>query len=233
MPKASSSKTSTARVLGADAALDALAPIIEAAKATGGKRVLAVDPGDDHVGVAAGVGLGQQPATDDELLVSFETTPSAWMVTLRSMAICGWVDVLVMEDFVLIPDRAMQQSGSRMHTARLLGAMGWLVADHNLEVDYTISQAANNGGVVPAESGPAVPIYPFYQQPSIKATTQSILRSMGVKPEPCGNSGHARDAQLHWWFFVLGQRNMLTGIRPAPWNAGIAEPYNTIHAYAQ
>ncbi len=232
MPRADGSKTSTARILDADAALDALATIIEGAKATGGKRVLAVDPGDDHVGVAAGVGLGQQPTSDDELMTSFETTPAAWMITLRSMAICGWVDVLVMEDFVLIPDRAMQQSGSKMHTARLLGAMGWLVADHNLEVGYLIEQAQQNGGALPAESGPAVPIYPFYQMPSIKATQQSILRSMGVKPEPCGNSGHARDAQLHWWHFVMGQRGLLTGIKPAPWNAGISEPANTIHAYA-
>jgi hypothetical protein len=232
MPRADGSKANTASVLGADAALDKLASIVEAAKATGGKRVLAVDPGDDHVGVAAGVGLGQGAVTDDELLVSFETTPSAWMLTLRSLAICGWVDVLVMEDFVLIPDRAMQQSGSRMHTARLLGAMGWLVADHNLEVDYAISQAAENGGALPDGGGPAVPIYPFYQQPSIKATQQSILRSMGVKPEPCGNSVHARDAQLHWWHFVMGQRGLLTGIKPAAWDAGLSEPANTIHAYA-
>jgi hypothetical protein len=111
--------------------------------------------------------------------------------------------------------------------------MGWLVSDNNLEAEYKIEHARDHAGALPPGAGPAVPIYPFYQQPSIKNTMRSILRSMGVTPEPCGNSEHARDAQLHFWMFVLGQRNMLTGIKPAPWDAGLSEPANTIHAYAQ
>lgn len=159
--------------------------------------IVAIDPGEHHVGIAIGYGLGVS-MKDDELVMSLETTPARALPALWYAIQCGWIDCLVVETFRLQPDKAMAQSGSEMNTSQMIGAIKLM-----LQLNESNGERMNL---------PAL----FWQAPSIKPTTKAVLKSMNILPTSVG-SDHARDAELHWWHLLLSRRELLPGRRLAPW----------------
>lgn len=93
------------------------------------------------------------------------------------------VDILVVEEWRLFADKAVQQVGSKMETSQLIGA-----------IKYICRTLAGEGLVV------------SWQQPSIKNPTRSVvksrsLRSMADELKVPGD--HARDAELHGYYYIL------------------------------
>jgi hypothetical protein len=159
-------------------------------KETSDMCVIAIDPGDTHIGVSIGV-VSHVPE-QSQILFSLEMERRANLEFIQDMLSAGWVDTLVVEDFTLIPGKAMAQSGSRMLTSRMIGMFEWMIIqDKRSREAYT----------------PIIPL--VLQMPHIKKTQMAICKRHGIKPIPCGNSGHARDSQLHFWYFALHHEGLL------------------------
>jgi len=156
--------------------------------------IVSVDPGEAHVGMAVGVGLGFT-SEHDELAMSFETTPAIALRALHTAITCGWIDVLVIEDFRLQPDKAMAQTGSDMPTSQMIGALKWMLIHNAIQTDRM--------------NLPKL----IMQPPSLKKTTASVLKHYGIRAATRG-SDHARDAELHWWYLLLSERGLMPGINP-------------------
>jgi hypothetical protein len=158
--------------------------------------VIAIDPGDTHIGVS--IGVANPIREHSQIVYSLEMERQAALEYVQDMITAGWVDILIAEDFTLIPDKAMAQSGSPMLTSQMIGALDWMIRQD--------CRCRN-----PNES-----IGKFVKQsPRIKKTMRALLVRHGIKPIPSGNSGHARDSQLHFWYYALH----LEGLNPDPrWN---------------
>lgn len=140
-----------------------------------GRAVLAIDPGDEHCGMA----LFHEEADEWETTVSWEETPEGCVdYVYRTLPD---VDVLVVEEFRLYPWRAKEQAFSQMKTAEVIGVLRYL---HR--------RGKENGLEVLWVEYPA----------SIKKPTGKMLKSMGIK-RMTSTGDHAADAQLHGWRYIL------------------------------
>lgn len=149
--------------------------------------VIAIDPGDTHVGVS--IGHCSETSGGSYLVMSLEMEFLAAQEFVQEMLDMQWVQVLVIEDFKLHRDKAMAQVGSRMMTCRMIGAFSWMVIH------------ANNGiqGTCKLQTYEA----------DTKKTMRGLLKALEIPPVPSGNSGHARDSQLHFWHYCLVQEGAL------------------------
>jgi hypothetical protein len=82
-------------------------------------RVLAVDPGDAHVGIAAWSRRGG--------IKSIEKDADVALAVLDVLLDQDWT-CLVIEKFVLYPTQARAQSYSPMLTAEMIGALKWIAS---------------------------------------------------------------------------------------------------------
>jgi hypothetical protein len=152
--------------------------------------VIAIDPGDTHIGVS--IGVVSPIREQSQIVFSLEMERLANLEFIQDMLSAGWIDTLVVEDFALIPNKAMAQSGSRMLTSRMIGMFEWMVIQDKRSRENHVS-------IVPL----------VLQMPYIKQTQMAICKRHDIKPIPCGNSGHARDSQLHFWYFALHYEDLL------------------------
>ncbi len=82
------------------------------------KQVIAVDPGDAHVGVAV-----WRKGTD---LKASEVDADKWLALFAKLV--HSVDVVVIEEFRLYPSKAKAQAWSPMATAEMIGAMKFITS---------------------------------------------------------------------------------------------------------
>lgn len=162
-------------------------------------RIIAIDPGDIWNGVAiftGGICQLTQELTPDEMLRLVDNA-----VTSSS------VDVVVVEQFTLYPDKAAEQSGSEMLTAQHIGAIRWIIKKHNaLVIDF----AEANGG---ERIGQLDVVELILQAASIKVPTTSVLKHLGIKPISTKPSGrmHMRDSEVHGQHFILRGKGLIRG----------------------
>lgn len=153
-------------------------------------HMVAVDPGGEHVGVAA---FGKD---DDgwECVWAGEMTPLEFEDWLSEQYATGRIDILVYESWKLFPDKAKQQTGSDMPTSQLIGVIKY------------IHRACKSSKV--RFPGPDAQI--FVQDPSIKIPTRSLLKARGMLSMAKFLKiplDHAADAELHGWHLILKTLN--------------------------
>ncbi|QXJ40724.1 putative endonuclease [Curtobacterium phage Parvaparticeps] len=155
-----------------------------------GIRLLAVDPGGEHVGVAC---FQQNSDATWECVWAGEYEPLEFEDWLSEAMVRGQIDILVVEEFRLFPDKAAQQTGSDMPTSRLIGAIQyiWRMTQH-----------------VEARWPATAPEFHF-QPPSIKTPTRSLMRARSITSMSKFLKiplDHAADAELHGYYHILNTR---------------------------
>lgn len=138
--------------------------------------VLALDPGDEHTGVAV--------MDSTEMQVSTETQENHGTPALLGYLVLSFVadlaptyehTTVVCEDFKLYPGKAAEQSWSQMLTARGIGA-----------AEFALSLASRKI---------------ILQGADIKKPTERQLVGRGI--DLVGANRHEKDAELHLWHYVL------------------------------
>ena len=136
-------------------------------------RLVAVDPGDKHVGIAIwdrSLGPGMR---------SWEQDAETALGVLEKEFVVG-VQQLVVEKFRLYPDKAGAQSWSPMLTAEMIGALKWMANLYKIPV---------------CEQGA-----------SIKKVSRAQCKARGLEwKDP---SGHATDARLHAWYWLMKEKEL-------------------------
>jgi hypothetical protein len=161
-----------------------------------GMRVLAVDPGEERVGVA----IGLQWAGTAELKYTTIMTPRRFRGWFRA-SIGGW-DLVTCEKWALRADMAKTLIGSEMETVQLIGWLKGTIEDWN--DGYT--------------KDPRLPSYGYPEiqwdsnPPTIHRGTYSVLQARHLgpvspgKPKGMESSTHTNDAlsaELHWWYTLM------------------------------
>lgn len=141
-------------------------------------RVLAIDPGDVHVGMAY--------FEDPLCLEAWEYGPDEALDYVRGVLENQFIDVLVVEEFRLYPWRAQAQAFSQMLTCEMIGA---------LKLAHRLWGATNGVGLE-------------IQSAQIKEPTTNILRARGVKSvAKSAHAGlHAFDAECHGHYYLEHQK---------------------------
>lgn len=93
------------------------------------KTILAVDPGDSHVGTAL---------SQDGQMKAEEYSAAGWLFEFS--ALVGMLDVVVIEEFRLYPGSAPALSWSQLDTVKMIGAMEWIC--HCAGVPFELQSAA-------------------------------------------------------------------------------------------
>lgn len=144
----------------------------------------AIDPGGEHVGIAqfsdypAGPEAGGGSLGTWQCDLAWETDPSDAIDAIRR--VLPTLDILVVEEFRLYPDRALAQTGSTMPTCELIGQIKLL---HRYE---------GTGAL-------------FLQPAAIQEPTAGVLRRRGIRSTAKGTRAgpHALSAELHGWCWLL------------------------------
>jgi hypothetical protein len=151
-------------------------------------NLTSVDPGGEHVGVAQ---FAQAEDLSWQCIWAGEMTPLQFEDWLSEQMILGQIDTLVIEEWVLFPDKAMQQVGSDMPTSQLIGVIRYI---HRM----THSIAARWPDLEPVQL--------VFQPPTIKIPTRSLLRTRGLTSMAKYlkiPKDHAADAELHGYYRIL------------------------------
>lgn len=174
------------------------------------RRLMAVDPGDVHVGVV----LFEQDANGDwDCIEAYETTPDECSDRVAWMIVEGSLHTLVYERFRLYPDLAQEQQGSEFVTVQLIGAMRWLVRQQNEHADRHTRAEADGvvlsclTGKSPVDCRGKIPkrLEICGQMADIQQPTRAILRRKGIKSASrrLKAGPHALSAELHAWYHLL------------------------------
>jgi hypothetical protein len=146
------------------------------------RRLVAIDPGEIHVGVALFLG--------ERCYDTYEVDPPELYRRLEAWLASGAMDVLVVELFQLYEDKAMAQVGSEFGTCECIGVIKYLWGRW--------------GAVGKEGEGPELVVQPA----GIKEATTRVLRAKKVvslaRSRRAG--GHAFDAELHGYHYVMRQR---------------------------
>lgn len=184
--------------------------------------LIAIDPGDVHVGVAffetvndewrEAEGDGEWECVDTQ-----EFTPDEFVDALAETIFDNGIEVLVYERFRLYGDKSREQIGSEFPTAQLIGVIKYLVRVRNAHVQRHEDAEANGwmmtceltGGQCqdPAKRPHRIEI--VGQMADIKKPTTGILRTKKVKSTAKAQKtgGHCFDAELHGYYYILHGRH--------------------------
>jgi hypothetical protein len=168
--------------------------------APGQLRILTVDPGDKHVGMAVGLAFAQpHPETgavvaEDELVVAFEVGHIDGIFAIDTAVNAGWVDLLVVEDWKLYKDKLEEQVGSRCETARMLGAIEHIVRKYNRFAETT---------------GDPNRVELVQQPASVQKVAKDKLREYRMDRTSKPDDRHALSAECHFWFLVFNRRGLI------------------------
>lgn len=151
--------------------------------------LLAIDPGDVHVGVAW---FDQQAGPSGELawgcVYVEEMTPDEFHQYIWPAMASGIFDYVVVESFNLYGDKALEQTGSSMETSQMIG---WIKAVH---------------WILWTQWGLQIKL--VMQPPSIKKAVFAILGRKGYKftaDRLNVPAQHVRDAEVHGVKFIKQQ----------------------------
>lgn len=145
--------------------------------------LLAVDPGDEHVGVAW---FDKQGDAWGCVYVE-EMTPEQFRRYIGPALRSGFFRWFVLESFALYGEKALQQTGSEMETSQLIGVCKYVVEEVNRE-----SQVVEL----------------VMQQPSIKKAVFAILarkKYQFTADRLNVPAQHVRDAEVHGVKFIKSQ----------------------------
>lgn len=186
--------------------------------------LIAVDPGDRHVGVAFFTTEEPDPWTGEGSRGWYcadvqEFEPDEFADALAETLLAGELDTLVVETFRLYGDRAIEQTGSQFETSQLIGVLKYLVRINNMHVEKhrLVEQEwrSRDGapGILPCEQrgGTCQDGTPYrhvtlaLQPADIKKPTVAILRKKGIKSvaKAAKAGGHCVDAETHGWRYLL------------------------------
>lgn len=183
---------------------------------------LAVDPGDEHCGVALFV-------RDDEREVPWravktvEMAPRDFEDLLAWLVIRGRLATVVYERFRLYADKSKEQTGSEFETSQLIGVIRWMVRKQNEHAELHVRWIHTNKKLTcetDSGCGPGrvpTPITLVGQMADIKKPARGILRFRKLKSwtilhsaevhahkKTCAKERcHAVDAELHGWYWLL------------------------------
>lgn len=179
-------------------------------------RLLAVDPGDVHVGLALFT-YGPDDDGDDaaDCERAWETDPETAIDYIASSMLNYEIDVLVVEEFRLYPDKAKQLTGSTMGTCELIGQIKWA---HRLDarrrrdiVEETVKLRLVKQRQAEIDRNAGIDL--ILQPAAIQTPTTGLLRRRGIKSvakasqreirEAGGEGDHALSAELHGWHYLL------------------------------
>lgn len=177
-------------------------------------RILAIDPGEEHVGLA----WGCRDFYRSDGLLEFANSPKAEMAPVWVLRAPGWrvveteevtsdffipwfytnywrFDLITAEDYRIYPDQAAKHIGRQVHTARMLGFIENVIRVHN------------QGHATPCPENPRLEIEFDSNMKSSTAPIPGIMKRLGVKPvsprgasKERGSTGdHQRMAELHLW----------------------------------
>lgn len=181
------------------------------------ETLLAIDPGDVHVGMA----LFTKDRTDQDTgygpwrcRTAYERGWADGLDEVAMLMIDGLLDHLVVERFQLYPDLAQEQAGSDMLTSQWIGAATWLVhanEDHLLR-HRKARDLAKRLDCDPTGLGCSIRIRHVeyaLQQAAIKKPITGVLRARKIASMARRNKtgGHAQDAELHGYkrLYDLGE----------------------------
>lgn len=185
------------------------------------QRLIAVDPGDVHVGVAF---FESATPSDDQSWKCVDTqemTPEEFEDALAETFLDGDIDVLVVEKFRLYGDKAQQQTGSEFRTSQLIGVTKYLHRMHQQHVQQHLDAAESGtmpdctlpGGTCARLENRPRPVVLAIQPADIKKATAGILRSRKIKSKAKQNGdklGHQVDAELHGYRYIFRTRHQGT-----------------------
>ena len=155
------------------------------------RKLLAVDPGDVHVGMAEFIEHDDSWECDRAYELEHEEAADV----ISQFVVGGKLDVLVVERFALYADKAKAQIGSEMLTAQLIGVIKYIHRLYERNRQKAQTYVAETGVQV-------VECKLVFQPASIQKPTRAILRAKGVPSESKGNT-HALSAELHGWSWIL------------------------------
>ena len=144
--------------------------------------VFAVDPGEKHVGLAwtraCPTLMGGESVGSRYATATCEPTEAVDKFYLWAEAAMSAADpVLVIEEWRLYPEESSNMIGREMLTSENIGEFLFVARRHCIRV--------------------------VKQKTDIKRPMAGILNGRGLKA--CGDSRHAKDAELHMWYFCLGK----------------------------
>lgn len=191
-------------------------------------KMWAVDPGGVHVGMAEfDFGVDADGDQYADCVRAWELDPETAIDTIAAAMLNHQIDVLVVEEFRLFPDKAMEQTGSTMPTCELIGQIKWahrLDCSHRRrESEERCSECGGSGlsktlknttrrmehedcSRCGGRGRVLVPSVEFVlQAAAIQKPTQGVLRKRGIKSTAKreGAGGHALSAELHGWHWIL------------------------------
>ena len=147
------------------------------------QSIISIDPGDVHCGVAVFMAvMGEDGVPRLECRLTTERSPEGlfdslkvWSAQHGNDKLC--FDVMVVEKFVVYPEKAMSLSWSDLRTVEVIGVLRERCRCEKV---------------------------PFVLQPaSVKKATEGMLRARGIALKSRGSGGHAKDAEIHGWHYWL------------------------------
>lgn len=152
-------------------------------------EIIAIDPGDPHVGMASfkRTKSGQWVCHGAD-----ESTPYQGVAHL--VKCLPYLSAVVVEEWQLYPDMVKTLTGSKCETARTIGMLQWVVHEYN-----------------PPGNPDLVPL--VFQPAQIQNPTKGLLRSVGIKStaKRRGAGPHALSAELHGWHFLI-RNGLIEGV---------------------
>lgn len=177
--------------------------------------VLAIDPGETHVGLAVGCRyFVEGPDTDAQGMDAWTLQTPGWrvydVVELTPPQFVRWFrksiqhfDIVTCEKFTLYPHLAKEQIGSEMPTSKLIGWIEYTIGIWNEMVNDPFSPAQDHTEIQ-YESYPA----------NIHAGTSSVMKKRDIPFVSPLSPDHARSAELHFWHTLI-RRGLVEGVELA------------------
>lgn len=175
--------------------------------------LIAIDPGDEHVGYAT----FEKGSDGWECTGAYiHEDPFQFLQDFAESVVARDFQIVVFERYLLREDLALEQSGSELLTAQMIGAIRWIVMANNRHVD-THEFAIREGLLTTCELQEgtcADPETPFPERvvlhgqlPSVQGKTgpaRGILRMRGIKSVAARMKAlpHGQSAELHGWYFI-------------------------------
>jgi len=165
--------------------------------------LIAVDPGDAHVGVA----FFNREIDGWECSAVEEMTPNEFNDDFAESLLHNDIECIVYERFRLYEDKSGEQVGSEFLTSQMIGVIKYLVRIRNNHADYHDNEPNPDcaaAGQFCAKLPPK-PVILVGQVADIKKPAAGILRHKGIKSiagkKRAGR--HCKDAELHGWYYIL------------------------------
>lgn len=178
--------------------------------------ILAVDPGDEHVGVAYGCRYLVDRSDEDRdepplsgwytkapgwrVVDTAEMTPYDFAVWYEEQLWNGRLDIVTVEKWSLYETMARKLIGSEMMTSQLIGFLR--IETRMFNEAAGVRRPWHAHSAVQWEQNPA----------SIQQPTKAVLKRLGIRPVSPANPDHQRSAELHLWHTLI-RHGLVEGVR--------------------